>query len=1005
MTDRQRYLYEKILKKGYDNYFDYENTDEYKDLDLINELIIKGKLIIKELEYSTFIRPSKDDIIASTEYTEIEYRDYIENSKRKAISLYREKRNEYLKNIANEVVLDKKDILEKWSKQGFEKYKAYLDYKNIGSSTVYSLNRLGYKCINKKYSKVLIDIKYIGLIKENIEKGETDFSMVNPYKKMFDILIQLKNMNYITEQIKMSKGFKKKIVSLEEMGLVMHIYTDSKRLIVLTEQGFRLVRAGFERYSSYLKKVSASVFRDLNEEILSQSEQMVIRRLIANDILDVSILDENIYNKYKNNEIEEVEFCNKKYIVATSNMFKKYNLINERKKLFFNIVKLTSGIKVDDIEVDSINKTAVLNVFKLIYKGENKVPKSCGLEESYVRDIADVKKYSVVLSLVKCSVLGYVKFIEVGYKVYVLLTREGCEYFNIKPYEINEKKMFVEYMKKLNYKPLISEICDKGYILKSSLEKMYGKDTVLDLRGCLNEIYINDKLYVEASVSDNITTKKDLIKNNQKEACSVLDSTGNLIRLDAKNELSFILENIDVIDMLLLDVILRRRICEARVISEISNYRYKKYKMLGLVSNLANKKYIMLTDRYFDLIGREPYKPTDEIFQVTYTKERKAIAYFNQNEAATECLDILKKENVDDKKELEHNCKKILGRVTKSLNIKNKKMVLNEDDEKLILTIYINNIAVEKEFLEQGMLNKLWSLSIIKYAKGKKCISLSDKGNIIACDIVKRKNIDIRDKSFEYKLQYKKTNEQAIESNVLKNAKKPKKKKDNSSIEKGRLSGVELFKDNVRYKFGGIDEGNIQKHLEFLKTGEYVVFDCEFASEYGKGSNLIEVGAVKVRHGEIVDEMSCLIKTFKKKLIKYVVNLTGINKEMLSDGVKETEAIRRFRKFIGNCPVVAHEIKHDWQGGILYGCHCNGMPLLKNEIIDSVMIFKTLFPKERYGLDSLISKYDLKSEDIPRHRALGDSIYTFKALMKAIDFVYNEPIVIDRFEEMFEGVD
>lgn len=49
-----------------------------------------------------------------------------------------------------------------------------------------------------------------------------------------------------------------------------------------------------------------------------------------------------------------------------------------------------------------------------------------------------------------------------------------------------------------------------------------------------------------------------------------------------------------------------------------------------------------------------------------------------------------------------------------------------------------------------------------------------------------------------------------------------------------------------------------------------------------------------------------------------------------------------------------------------------------------------MYPKGKCGLDGLISRFNLRSKEIPRHRALGDSIYTLNAIKKAIESKNNK---------------
>lgn len=204
---------------------------------------------------------------------------------------------------------------------------------------------------------------------------------------------------------------------------------------------------------------------------------------------------------------------------------------------------------------------------------------------------------------------------------------------------------------------------------------------------------------------------------------------------------------------------------------------------------------------------------------------------------------------------------------------------------------------------------------------------------------------------------------------------------------KGRKQlSVEHYKNSVNYLFNGVNRTNLKQHIEFLQNGKYIIFDTEFSTTKGDKSNMIEISAIKVDKLKIVDEFSYLIRDHEDMLTKHVSKLTKINKDMLTDeGFGEEYVLNKFIEFIEDLPVIAHAIENDWHSCVLLGCENNNIPLPCNQIVDSFSILHLMYPKERCGLDGLISKFNLRSKDISRHRALGDSIYTLNIIKNVLD--------------------
>jgi len=99
---------------------------------------------------------------------------------------------------------------------------------------------------------------------------------------------------------------------------------------------------------------------------------------------------------------------------------------------------------------------------------------------------------------------------------------------------------------------------------------------------------------------------------------------------------------------------------------------------------------------------------------------------------------------------------------------------------------------------------------------------------------------------------------------------------------------------------------------EFLKQNEIVVFDLETTGlEYNK-NEIIEIGAVKMKNGEIAETFTCFVKP-TKPIPEEIVNLTHITDEMVKDAYTIDKVIPDFYKFCDGCVLMAYNIDFDYK--------------------------------------------------------------------------------------------
>jgi DNA polymerase-3 subunit epsilon len=176
------------------------------------------------------------------------------------------------------------------------------------------------------------------------------------------------------------------------------------------------------------------------------------------------------------------------------------------------------------------------------------------------------------------------------------------------------------------------------------------------------------------------------------------------------------------------------------------------------------------------------------------------------------------------------------------------------------------------------------------------------------------------------------------------------------------------------------NNGNLSLVTKYRKWQEqrFCVVDIETNNLPLNEAKVIEIGAVVLKNGVILDEFNSFI--FTDFLPEAIVNLTGITVDMLKDAPSEAEVLEKFRLFLGTDVFVAHNVEFDYTFlSYAFGRH-NFAPFLNRKLCTIKLARKTI-KSEKYGLQTL--REVLEIDEGVHHRALSDARSAAKVFLEA----------------------
>ncbi len=182
-----------------------------------------------------------------------------------------------------------------------------------------------------------------------------------------------------------------------------------------------------------------------------------------------------------------------------------------------------------------------------------------------------------------------------------------------------------------------------------------------------------------------------------------------------------------------------------------------------------------------------------------------------------------------------------------------------------------------------------------------------------------------------------------------------------------QAAGYPIVEDGERYR--------LESFFKPYEEQKYCVIDIETNGSKPEAAQVIEVGAVMVQNGKIIDRFESFVEC--AFLPEYITKVTGIVPKDLENAPSRLDVLTKLRVFLDDAVFVAHNANFDY-GFLDHSFERFGLGSIGNQKLCSIDLARRTIKSERYGLAYLSDSLDLGNH-VP-HRAFSDAMATANLL-------------------------
>ena len=160
-------------------------------------------------------------------------------------------------------------------------------------------------------------------------------------------------------------------------------------------------------------------------------------------------------------------------------------------------------------------------------------------------------------------------------------------------------------------------------------------------------------------------------------------------------------------------------------------------------------------------------------------------------------------------------------------------------------------------------------------------------------------------------------------------------------------------------------------------VNDYIILDFETTGFSPINEKILEIGAIKVIDGKIVDKFDELIDP-EKIIPPFISSKINITNQMVFGKRKISSVLPELVQFIGKFPIIAHNAKFD-MGFLIYNMQKLGFEF-QNSVIDTLYLSRKLLKLKKNNLTFLADYFGIEYNNA--HRAFADVLALFEVYKK-----------------------
>ena len=188
--------------------------------------------------------------------------------------------------------------------------------------------------------------------------------------------------------------------------------------------------------------------------------------------------------------------------------------------------------------------------------------------------------------------------------------------------------------------------------------------------------------------------------------------------------------------------------------------------------------------------------------------------------------------------------------------------------------------------------------------------------------------------------------------------------------------------DDERYR--------LETYFTPYQQQRFCIVDIETNGSKPGTSQVIEIGAVMIENGEIVDRLETFVAC--AFIPEYITKITGIEQMDLIDAPSRRQALIMLREFLGDAVFVAHNVSFD-HSFLQASFNRFGLGDIGNPYFCTINLARRTFESQRYGLAYL--NESLGIETATHHRAYSDAISAFHVMKKSFETLPDYVVTTD----------